>query len=427
MRICLFEDARVATLEPICLSPVFELRCGLTTLAQKQRRFFHSDGYGVFIRPELVPLYRRENARLAINDTAWLHAEPTLLVNARWLPPARKKEQSLDSTPFAAVVDQEIAYALVTPELLRELGTDSWIDRLEELCGQLPQRDAGGQMVQHLWDVVDQNAEQIDLDFRLQWKHSVNTARPASLHLIGPSDQLHVDPTARIDPLVVADTSNGPVIIDRDVVITSFTRLEGPCYLAPRAQLFGANIRGGTSIGPNCRVGGEVESSIIHGNTNKYHEGFLGHSYLGEWVNIGAGCHTSDLRNDYGEVKMIVDGQSISTGRHKVGCYLGDHTKVGLGSLINTGTNVGVFGNLLPAGSLLPKMVPSFCWVEHGQVVDRNDLEGLFRTASRMMQRRGEDFTTAHREYFDGLHQRLYAVRRQLIQEAQRRQLRKSA
>src|ERR1700728_784408 len=130
MRICLFEDACVATLEPICLSrPAFELRCGLTTLAQKQRRFFHADGLGVFIRPELVPLYRLENPNLPINDVAWLQAEPVLLVNSRWLPPARKTEMPVDSTPFVAMVGKEIAYAYVTPDLLRDLGPNSWVNR----------------------------------------------------------------------------------------------------------------------------------------------------------------------------------------------------------------------------------------------------------------------------------------------------------
>jgi UDP-N-acetylglucosamine diphosphorylase/glucosamine-1-phosphate N-acetyltransferase len=427
MRICLFEDAHVAALEPISLSrPAFELRCGLTTLTQKQRRYFHNAGFGVLIRPELVPLYRREYPHLPINDSAWLTAEPVLLVNARWLPPGRKTELTVESSPFVALVDREIAYACLTPDMLRDLENDHWADQLNQLVGQLTQREAGGRLFRYLWEVVDQNAEQIDIDFRL-FGNQCNTARPAALQLIGPSDQLHVDPTARIDPFVVADTSNGPVIIDRDVVITSFTRLEGPCYLAPRSQIFRANIRGGTAIGPNCRVGGEVEASIIHGNSNKYHEGFLGHSYIGEWVNIGAGCHTSDLRNDYGEVQVNVNGQLIPTGRNKVGCYLGDHTKVGLGSLINTGTSVGVFGNLLPAGSLLPKAAPSFCWVEHGRVVDRGNLENLFHTAARMMERRGEEFTSTHRDYFEALYHRLAATRRQTILEAERRQLRKSA
>src|SRR5205085_8278996 len=109
-----------------------------------------------------------------------------------------------------------------------------------------------------------------------------------------------IDPTARLDPMVVVDTTGGPVVIDAEVVVHAFSRLEGPCYVGPGCQVLGAKVRAGTSLGPGCRVGGEVDASIILGRSNKYHDGFLGHSYVGEWVNLGAGTHTSDLRNDYG-------------------------------------------------------------------------------------------------------------------------------
>ncbi len=188
-----------------------------------------------------------------------------------------------------------------------------------------------------------------------------------------------------------------------------------------------AHIRGGTSLGPNCRIGGEVESSIIQGSTNKYHEGFLGHSYLGEWVNFGAGTHTSDLRNDYGEVKMTINGMHMATGRKKVGSFVGDHTRTGLGSLINTGTNVGVFGNLLPAGELLPKFVPSFSWVEHGRLADLADLPALFATAEKVMERRGEEFGEARRTLFQAIYERTSALRRQAVNEAEIKRVRRAA
>src|SRR5207248_75825 len=174
-----------------------------------------------------------------------------------------------------------------------------------------------------------------------------------------PATLLLLSPTARRDPMVVADTSRGPVVINREAVVTAFSRLEGPCYVGPQTHVLGAKVRAGTTLGPNCRVGGEVEASILHGHSNKYHDGFLGHSYVGEWVNLGAGTHNSDLRNDYGEVTVMVNGRLVPTGLTKVGCFLGDHSKTGLGTLLNTGSNVGIFCNVLPWG-LAPKYVPSF-------------------------------------------------------------------
>ena len=103
------------------------------------------------------------------------------------------------------------------------------------------------------------------------------------------------DAGAAIEPFVVADTRNGPVLVDAGAVVHSFSRLEGPCYVGPESWVLGAKLRGGT-VGPRCRVGGEFEASILHANSNKYHDGFLGHSYVGEWVNLGAGTQISDLR-----------------------------------------------------------------------------------------------------------------------------------
>ena len=138
-------------------------------------------------------------------------------------------------------------------------------------------------------------------------------------------------------------------MIDEGAIVSAFTRLEGPCYIGPHSQVFGAKIRAGTSLGPHCRIGGEVEASIVHGHSNKYHDGFLGHSYVGEWVNLGAGTHSSDLRVDYGPVSVILNRQPFATGQAKVGCFMGDHVKTGLGVLINTGSNIGAFCNLFPA------------------------------------------------------------------------------
>jgi UDP-N-acetylglucosamine diphosphorylase/glucosamine-1-phosphate N-acetyltransferase len=430
MRICHFEDARAAGLEPVALSrPAFELRCGFTTLAQKQRRLFRPDATFALVRPYLSDLYARANPTVAVNDPDALGEAPAVLVNARWLPPARPARIDADALaadgPCVALVGDEVAYAVLLPDDLAPLTLGNLPICLEQWRRTLPTVEAGGQLLRHLWDVVDANAEQIEVDFQAT-RPADPSHRPTNLSLVGPSDWLRVDPTARIDPFVVADTSNGPVVIDRDAVVTSFTRLEGPCYVGPRAQVFAAQLRGGTTVGPNCRVGGEVAASILHGYANKYHEGFLGHSYVGEWVNLAAGTHTSDLRNDYGEVKVMVNGVLTPTGRHKVGCYVGDHAKSGLGSLINTGTNVGAFANLLPSGALLPKFVPSFSWVEHGRVTDRGDLAALFATAERVMERRGEEFGEFHRALFQALHERTALLRRQALYEADLRRLRRA-
>ena len=176
-------------------------------------------------------------------------------------------------------------------------------------------------------------------------------------------------------------------------LIQPFTRVEGPCSIGAETQLFRGNIRESVSIGPNCRIGGEVEASIVHGHSNKYHEGFLGHAYIGEWVNLGAITSNSDLRNDYGEVSVPLQGDPVKTGQTKVGCFIGDHTRTGMGSMLNTGTSIGVMCNVLPAGLLLPKHVPSFMAVMYGRVGPGFSLDQMFATARIVMGRRGKTFT----------------------------------
>jgi len=434
MRVCLFEDSRVAHLEPLSLSrPAFDLLCGQTTLGQKQSRYFGVTSPSVLIRPYLAELYRARHAHTTVNDWNWIRAQPVVFVNARWLPPSRGFRTHPDASallanePLVALIDNQIAYAVLHPKHLRECTTETLDSYLEGVRDALPSVPAEGSLIEYPWQIIDHNGEQLHYDFEAIGSRSQVGWRPASFHVVGPADRLLIDPSARLDPLVVADTTHGPVVIDRDAVVTAFSRLEGPCYIGRGTHVMGAKIRGGTTLGPNCRVGGEIEASILQGNSNKYHDGFLGHSYVGEWVNLAAGTHTSDLRCDYGEIGIMNNGVRTATARRKLGSFIGDHTKTGLGTLLNTGTNIGIFANLLPSGELLPKYVPSFCQVLHGRVSDMTDLSELFTTAAIVMRRRGESFTSLHQTQFRYLFEQTMDLRMGAIRDGEQRRLRKSA
>jgi UDP-N-acetylglucosamine diphosphorylase/glucosamine-1-phosphate N-acetyltransferase len=423
MRICLFEDPGVADLEPLVLTrPVFELLCGLDSLRAKQLRQFPPGEVGLLVRPFLANLCRRQYPNLPVNDLAWLRAEPAVLVNGRWLP--SPEPPPLVESPHVALIDDEVAYAVLGPDQLVGCSSNTLVDCLESCKNTLPHRQADGCLVRFPWELIEHNAEQLRSDFQCLTPGQVPIP-PDGFALVGPAAWLLVNPTAQVDPLVLADTTRGPVVIDREVVVTAFSRLEGPCYIGPGTHVLGAKIRGGTTLGPNCRIGGEVEASIVHGHTNKCHDGFLGHSYVGEWVNFGAGTQNSDLRNDYGEVRVTINGRLVATGLTKVGCFIGDHTKTGLGTLLNTGTHVGVFCNLLPAGHLLPKYLPSFCSWWNGALVENSGLPRLLETAAEVMQRRGATLTEVHaavlRHLFDQSAPARYAALRQTEQPRLRR------
>jgi UDP-N-acetylglucosamine diphosphorylase / glucose-1-phosphate thymidylyltransferase / UDP-N-acetylgalactosamine diphosphorylase / glucosamine-1-phosphate N-acetyltransferase / galactosamine-1-phosphate N-acetyltransferase len=422
MRVCVFEDNGVGKLQPLSLTrPAFDLRCGAATLLERQLRLFPGAEVGVWVRPELADLCRREHPGLAVNEPGWLGRGPVLLLNARWLAPATLPD--FGGWPAVGLAGGELAFAAVGAEEARGLTADNLPWRLAEWRRALPHVAAGGRLAEYLWDLVEANAAALEQDYD-HWRRTREARGGEGLTVVGPAERFLADPSARVEPLVLIDTTNGPVLIDDGAVVQAFSRLEGPCYVGPGTQLHAARVRD-VSFGPQCRVGGEVESSIVQGYSNKAHEGFLGHSYLGEWVNLGAGTQTSDLRTDYGPVSVPVHGRRVDTGRMKVGSFVGDHVKTSMGVLFNTGSAVGPFSLLLASGGLLPKAVPPFGQYAHGRVEERTDLREMFGTAATVMARRGREWTEDHAEFYFGLYEQTAAERRQAVREGEQRRLRR--
>jgi UDP-N-acetylglucosamine diphosphorylase/glucosamine-1-phosphate N-acetyltransferase len=413
MRMCVFEDAGVCRLGPLALTrPAFDLWCGACSLLDRQRRHFGAAEVGFQVRPLLADWCRFLHPDGPVNDSDWVCGRRLLLVNARWLPPAGRRED-MPAAPTVALADGQVAYVLVPSPGLSGCdpsGVGRSIARWERL---LPRSQAGGRMIGHPWDLVTHNAEALREDFGQRAGSSGDGGAAHGMTVIGPPDQLFVAPDASVEPLVVADTRGGPVHIGR-AVVRAFSRLEGPCYVGPGSEVRGARVRGST-VGPMCRVGGEVEASVLQGYSNKAHDGYLGHSYVGEWVNLAAGTQVSDLRNDYGPVSVPVAGQPVPTGLLKVGAFLGDHTKTGLGTLLNCGTAVGAFCHLLPSQALLPRAVPSFCAVRSGRLQERTHFRQLFATAAEVLRRRGSAWTDAHAEFFLSLFEHTAAERRAAV------------
>jgi UDP-N-acetylglucosamine diphosphorylase/glucosamine-1-phosphate N-acetyltransferase len=389
---------------------------------------------GLIVRPELAELVSHERPGVPVNDADWLRAGPVLLVNGRWLPPESGPKSLIPTVgPCVGRVADEIAFAAVEPQHLPDDLPDCLDDGLDHLLASLPAVEAGGVVIRRPWELVERNAAQLRRQFadrvpprlgpwsRLGW-------RPEGTIVLGSAEQLLIDPDARIEPQVVFDTTRGPITVAAGAVVQTFSRLDGPCHIGAGTHVYGgARLRGGVTLGPHCRVGGEVECSIAQGYSNKYHDGFLGHSYLGAWVNIGAGAQTSDLRHDYCEVSVRVRGDAVPTGQTKVGCFLGDHVKVGLGCLLNTGTVAGAFGQFLPAGRLLPKEVPAFCTTSFDRLAPRGELDTVLATAERVMQRRGQELTPAHAGVYRALYAGTAGERRRALRDADVRRLRRSA
>ena len=419
MRLCVFEDAGVANLEPLTLTrAAFDLRLGVETILERQRRALQAAEVGAWVRPEYVDLVRHGHANIPCNDDPFARGA-SVWANARWAPPPAL---TIEAKPHVGLMGQQIAYILPpSGEFAPAPNLEPWLERCKQT---LPHVAAPGNMIDYLWDLVDNHGQVLGEDWT--WFHQEHGHRPMKdIALLGPEQQLVIAEDAEIEPFVVADTRKGPVLIDRSAIIHSFSRLEGPCYIGRESWILGAKLRSGT-IGPGCRIGGEFEASIVQGHANKYHDGFLGHSYLGEWVNLAAGTHTSDLRNDYGPVRVIVDGQRVASGKTKIGSYIGDHSKTALAALLNTGTSIGAFCNVLPNGGMVPQVVPSFCQVQHGQLHERWDLRQLFTTAGIAMGRRGRELTEQAKDFYYWLYDHLGDRRRKALRDSEMRRMRRS-
>jgi len=207
---------------------------------------------------------------------------------------------------------------------------------------------------------------------------------------------------ADIEPGVVFDVRHGVIVIDHGAEVRSGTRLEGPCYVGAGARVLGGFIR--TSIlGPRSVVRGEVSSTIFHGYANKGHDGFVGHSVIGRWVNLGAGTTTSNLKNTYGTVRLSIAGTVVDTGRQFLGSLIGDHAKTAIGTMLPTGTVIGAGANVFGEG--LTKYVPPFAWGASG--VEQLTEEGFLRIAERVMPRRDVAVTDERRASLIAIFRRL--------------------
>jgi UDP-N-acetylglucosamine diphosphorylase / glucose-1-phosphate thymidylyltransferase / UDP-N-acetylgalactosamine diphosphorylase / glucosamine-1-phosphate N-acetyltransferase / galactosamine-1-phosphate N-acetyltransferase len=207
---------------------------------------------------------------------------------------------------------------------------------------------------------------------------------------------------AVIEPGVIFDTRQGVIVVEHGAQVRAGARLEGPLYIGAGTIIAGGAVRH-SAIGPQCRVHGEVSSSVFLGYANKSHDGFLGHSVLGHWVNLGAGTITSNLKNTYGEIGLAVGGERLPTGRTLLGSLIGDHAKTAIGTLLPTGCVVGAGANLFGAGQV-PKVVPPMAW---GMGDQRVDADRLVAVAARVMPRRDVEMTPEREQSLRAIHARL--------------------
>lgn len=419
MKACIFEDGKVDNLYPLTLTrPVFELRCGGIPLTGRIRRLLPKVDIVYFMRGYLAELFKEQASNAIVNELKALR-DDILMINGRLL--AKSGDLSLDGDEEVAVKENgDVVYVRAKRKTMEKSLGESLEETLENLRRELSVKRVDSILIEYPWDLINRNAEAIVEDFK-----SLGGGIYGELHstavILGDRDDLYLAKTARVQPYTVIDVEKGPVIIEDDTVVYPFSRIEGPSYIGRGCWILGANLRGGVSLGPVCRVGGEVEESIIHGYSNKYHMGFLGHSYVGEWVNIGALTTNSDIKNDYSTVRVYVKDEWMDTGTQKVGSFIGDHTKFSIGCLLNTGSVIGVACNLLTSGEPLPKYIPSFSWYFRGRFSKGLGFDKTVEAERAMMARRGVEMTEARVKILRHIYEDERSERETLIRMSRRR------
>lgn len=387
MKLCIYEDETFANFYPLSyLRPVFELKAGATSLAEKARRSLGNPETVYCVRDILKETFEAR-AGGSVNDTSALSGDDVLFLNGRALLVG--KGLSFSGDEEVGLAEEEIAYVRAKAATVGGAGGGGILDLVRALAGTLPKKEAGVELVRFPWDLVHHNARAVVDDFEREGRSGIEGEMHESAVIFGPEENIYLAQGASVEPQCVIDTRSGPVTIDEGAVVGAFTRIEGPCCIGKGSQTFRANIREGCSIGPVCRVGGEIEGSIFHGRSNKYHKGFLGHAYVCEWVNLGGLCTDSDLKNDYSTVSVWCNAKLVDTGMTKVGAFIGDHVKTSIGTMLNTGTVIGILANVVGIGARVPKFIPTNSLFVDGKITKGFGISKSLETARAAMSRRG--------------------------------------
>ncbi len=401
--ILLFEDEGYRSLLPLTYTrSAADIRCGVFTLRERLTvmfghapqaltRSYLADVYGsgrwplqvlasnlpiVLINSRLVDCTCLADILSAPLGTVILSDDNNTSRSGGTLVAARLSP-SLASAVFAYLLEQNAQFAI---EELTRFGT---------VIRHRPN------MLNFPWDIIDYNADMIRSDLA---RHAGDDYIPARTHpdaglwqMYAP-DHIRVHRNARIEGPVALDARDGPILIG-NARIEPFSLIQGPVAIHDGALISGARVRGGTTIGPVCRIGGEIENSVVQGYSNKHHDGFFGHSYLGEWVNVGAMTTTSDLKNTYGTIKVTLDGYGqVDSGRMKLGCFLADHVKLGIGVHLNGGSVVATASNIFGT-HFAPKTIPAFTW--GGERFREFRIDRMIEVARKVMGRRNVTLTPA--------------------------------
>jgi len=375
----IFDDGR-GEFGPLTeMRPASALRTGGVTNLQRIERTLGRFASGFLVPDALAgPLHARVS--VPVNTPG---DNPAMCVNARWWGIGHLPELEPGQ---AAMIDDEILVAVLDPADLHAFASSRVLpDHID--CGQVE-----GTLYRRPWDILNHLSESLSVDLDAT---SLPTEFAKRAEVVG-EHPVHMAESAVVFPGVVLDATEGRIVVEAEAILRPTAVLCGPCWIGRGSTVAeGAVIRANTVIGPGCKVGGEIGASILQGWSNKSHDGYLGDSILGEWVNLGAGTTTSNLLNTYGEtsVRLQRGAPRERTGRAFCGAFIGDHVKTAIGTLLMTGSSIGT-GSMIACSSYAPAIVGPLRWVtDAGEKPYR--IERFLDMTAAMMARRHRELDPA--------------------------------
>ncbi len=389
-RLFLYDDRVARNWFPFSLTrPVGEMLLGTETMRARVERIFGVRCRGHLAGSDLLGFEEPDAPPCTTVDVADANGV-RLYLNSRFLPARSDARSSVAAArcqrPVVFAVGSTLVGACVPPGtrfpmgLLKSDAPSGW-----------PVQPVTGQLLHSVWQMIAVNGDHIRRDAALL----PDADLPKGAYRIG-KERIAAADDAYVEPGTVFDASAGPIVLARGARVLGPARVTGPLYLGQGSSILGGSV-GNASIGPACRVRGEVTHAIVIGYSNKAHDGFLGHSIVGRWVNLGALTTNSDLKNTYTPVRRLGSAR-LDPGLLKVGCFLGDHVRTGIGTLLNTGTMVGAGSNLF-GGGMPPRNVPPFSWGTASHLAEY-DIDRFLETAARVMARRGVRMTNGVRRLY---------------------------
>lgn len=385
--VILFDDDSWEHLLPLTYTrPTSEIRCGILTVKEKWQ--LHLDARVSYITQE----YLADAFPIHIEDDNWV-ISGNLLPNPKLIRVIN--DLSLNE---ALMYEDELVAARLSRSQFDHLIHNEQID---ELIGYTIDETPINRITKP-WHIFQSVGQEIENDFHLLTKGRPSIKLDETNSLLG--SDIFIEAGAEVKHCIM-DSTSGPIYIGKDAKLLPGSMIMGPFALGEKSVIkMGAKIYGPTSIGPGCTVGGEIKNSVLFGNSNKGHDGYLGNSVVGEWCNIGADTNTSNLRNDYAEVALWShqSGSFEKIGSQFCGVIMADHSKCGINTMLNTGTVVGVSCNIF-GGGFPPQFIPSFSWGgSEGLTAYR--LEKAIEVAERVMTRKNRSMDQKNISIFNEIH-----------------------